>query len=324
MVRSKPVPDGLAADSFALSQLKEHSACNTRRSSSSGFPRVERPRLYEQLKQHPSIYMSPFKETRYFAYDRPLETNVQARKLYPRTLEQYHALFADVKDETAVGEASPIYFENPVVAARIHEYNPNMKLIVALRHPVDRAESHYMMLASRGGLPLRNFADVVRERLLNNPSWRDEPYDAYYCNGSLYYDGLKRYFDLFPREQILVLKHEDLLKNAEPTYKRIFQFLGVDPTFHVDTTCRFHVGGQPRSKTMLRAISEPNLVKTIVRPLIPKSVRIKLATYIRSKNVKPKQPLSPADRREFMALFRDDVLKSQELTGVDMSNWLAD
>jgi hypothetical protein len=280
--------------------------------------------LYHQLKQHPSIYMSPVKETRYFAHVHPPEPGVSPANHVARTPEEYQALFADVKDETAIGEASPIYFDDPAVAARIHDYNPAMKIIVILRHPVDRAESHYMMMLGRGVLPFRDFATVVRERILNNPSWIDEPYYAYYCRKSLYYDGLKRYFDLFPREQILVLKHDDLLEDAALAYQRTFEFLGVDPSFPIDASRRFHVGSQPRSELMLRTVSQPNLLKTIARPLIPKTLRLKIAGYIRLKHVKPKQPLNPADRHAFMALFRDDVLKSQELTGVDLSNWLDD
>jgi hypothetical protein len=65
-------------------------------------------------------------------------------------------------------------------------------------------------------------------------------------------------------------------------------------------------------------------VKTSARPLSPKGLRLKIAGYIRLKNVKPKRSLDPADRRDFMALFRDDVRKTQELTGVDLSNWLDD
>jgi hypothetical protein len=278
--------------------------------------------LYHQLRQHPSIFMPKVKETQYFTYRLPRKELNPDWKLRPTNLEEYQALFADVRDETAIGEASPAYFNEPPVAARIHEYDPKMKLIVSLRHPVDRAESHYMMVYSWGSLPDRRFSDLVRERLLNNPSWIDEPYDAYYCKTSLYYDGLKRYLDLFPREQVMVIKYDDLLDSASSTYERIFQFLDVDPSFPIDATRRFHVGVEPRNVKLLHTLTQPNLAKTLFRSLLPKSVRRKIVYQVRRKYVKPKQPLDPNDRREFMSLFRDDVLKTQELTGLDLSDWL--
>jgi hypothetical protein len=100
--------------------------------------------LYWYLAEHPDVFMSPKKETNYFAYGR----DRQGRLLYGdpefhqfpvQSLAEYEELFDGAEGARAVGEASPIYLEAPQTAGRIRELLPQSRLICSLRHPVDRA-----------------------------------------------------------------------------------------------------------------------------------------------------------------------------------------
>jgi hypothetical protein len=282
--------------------------------------------LYHQLMEHPSVFMTSQKEARYFAYDPVLAPlrDLPGQPKTPKTLEEYQALFTDVKDGQAAGDASPIYMNSPIAAERIHAYNPGMRLIAVLRHPVERAYSEYMMMLNWGIMPIRPFSKMFRECILTNPSWRNEPFTAYGCITSLYHDNLSKYYKLFPREQILVLKHEDLLKDADASFEKIFRFIGVDPSFRPDTSRRYHVGkGVPRNGAILQAMMRPSLLKSVTRTILPKSIRWRIGLRLRALGSTAQKPLDPKDRQEFMEVFRADTLKTQELTNLDLSNWLA-
>jgi hypothetical protein len=281
--------------------------------------------LHNQLNEHPAIFMSRVKEPRFFNHNgySPIVPG-EGRPDRPTTPDEYRALFEDVGDATAVGESTADYLEIPEAAARIHAWNPGMRIIAVLRHPVERAYSHYVMMQNWGRMPIRPFETVFRSQILGNPNWLAEPYDAYGCADSLYYESLKRYYELFPREQILILKHHDLLHKGEETFERIFTFLGVDPAFRIDTTRRYYVGKVPHASIVWRMLLEPNLAKSVAQTVVPTPLRHAISKRLRRMTTKTKRELSPAVRREFLPVYYDDLVKTQELTGLDLSEWLVD
>ena len=101
-----------------------------------GAPKAGTTSLYDYFRAHPEIYMSPVKGPRFFCY-----TNQQDSNYRFRTLEEYAALFDGVTTETAVGEATALYFEYPRTAGRIAELVPDARIIAVLREPVQRAFS---------------------------------------------------------------------------------------------------------------------------------------------------------------------------------------
>lgn len=279
--------------------------------------------LYHYLKAHPAVYMSPNKEPRFFSYDATSSPESEKQRSETvKSLDEYEALFAGVWHETAIGEASPIYLHSPIAAERIHEHNPDVRIIAILRHPVDRAFSHYMMMLNAGAVPYRSFDDYFRERVLRNPDWTKEPLGAYGCAISLYYENLKRFYERFERSRILTLKYDDFANEAESCCREIFDFIDVDTSFRPDTSRRHNVGGGlPRSERLHRFLVRPSLVKSMAGKLIPNPVKRKLGLHIRAIN-SSKATLDPNDRAEFMQVYHDDVSETQALTGLDLSDWL--
>ena len=93
-----------------------------------GPPKGASTSLNFYLKQHPEIFTSPVKQTRFFSvyYDKGKDFYLQS-------------YFNGVTNEKMVGEATPTYFLLPFVAKRIHQYNPDMKIIFCLRNPMEGA-----------------------------------------------------------------------------------------------------------------------------------------------------------------------------------------
>ncbi len=126
--------------------------------------------LYYYLKNHPQIYMSPVKEPEFFSFTGQ-KIDRKDMRLAPGIFaiterNDYEALFKDVKDEVAIGEASPSYIYVPEVPARIKAMIPDPKFIAILRHPAERAFSHFNMRLNKSSAnaiePITDFAEALR------------------------------------------------------------------------------------------------------------------------------------------------------------------
>jgi hypothetical protein len=273
--------------------------------------------LYWYLAEHPDVFMSPKKETNYFAYGR----DGQGRLLYGdpeyhqfpvQSLSEYEQLFEGAGGAVAVGEASPIYLEAPQTATRIREVLPEARLICSLRHPVDRAYSDYQMDLRRRGRELNPAHDLMR-----GSSWARP--DSRWMQIGRYYQPLKRYFDRFPREQIHVFLFDDLKRDPVKTVQGIYRFLEVDSGFLPDFEAPHNQGGMPANR-MLEGFFSNERLRSAVWPLVPKRAA-NWIRRIRSRNLRPAPSLPAELRRELTSELRDDILQTSELIGRSLDHW---
>jgi hypothetical protein len=191
--------------------------------------------LYLYLNEHPNIGGAVIKEVSYFDKNYSLglawyraQFPTPLRKLYTRDIR---------KQNYIVGEASPGYLVYPHSPARIAQILPRVKLIALLRNPVERAYSQYRHNVERGYEQL-SFADAIeaeeertqaeKEKVLSDEHYNSTAFFRYsYLARGVYVDQLKHWLDFFPREQLLLLKSEEL--NSEPTeiFKQTLAFLNV-------------------------------------------------------------------------------------------------
>lgn len=279
--------------------------------------------LYHYLKQHPQIYLSPIKETEFFAFEGE-ELNFQGPKDLPRlsitTLEDYQAQFKDVGDETAIGEASPVYLYSSKAPEIIHNYLPDAKLIVILRDPIERAYSQFLMFIRDGREPLQNFMQAVDEedtRIAQNWAW-----GWHYLQLGLYHQQLKRYFERYPQEQIKIYLYEELKSNSAGVLKDIFDYLEVDDTFIPNTSVKHNISGIPQNKLIQSWLYEKNIIKKIVKPFLPEKLRKDIFIKLKKKQTLRKPELSSEVRQPLLPFFQEDILRLQELIGKDLSGWL--
>lgn len=279
--------------------------------------------LYYHLKQHPQIYMSAFKEPRFFAYEgQKLDfrgpSGKQVSQKVITDIEAYQGLFQAATDEIAIGEASTEYLRNPRAPEQIRHHVPNAKLIAILRNPVDRAYAAYLLQVREGREPCNDFAQALQEEKAGT---RDNWGFGHYVRGGFYYTQLKRYFDLFNQDQIRVYLNEDLNTNALGLLKDIFQFLGVDQTFVPDLSVRYNVSGTPKNKFLHTLMIGLKPVKPALKMLLPPRLGSKLITQYSQYNlIKPQ--ISPEVRKQLNETYREDILKLQDLIHRDLSKWL--
>lgn len=274
--------------------------------------------LYWYLAEHPAVFMSPVKETNYFAHNldasgRLLYGDPDVHRFPIKTQEEYEGLFREVGTATAIGEASPLYLESPQAAARIRALIPGARIVCSIRQPVDRAYSDYLMYLRRRG---RQF-DPQRE-LTAKAAWARP--DSRWMQVSGYYAQLRRYFDAFPREQIHVFLFDDIKRSALDATQQVYRFLEVDPTVVPDLETPHAPGGVPASP-MLEGFLAKSALSAALRPWVP----TRAANWVRRLRARTlrKAPSLPASlRKEVTAHFRDDIQRTSELIGRNLDHWL--
>lgn len=284
--------------------------------------------LYHYLEQHPQIYMSPKKETNFFALEaekldshEPSTPQVEKKHKPIDNITAYCELFKGVSDEMAVGEASPWYLYHPRVPERIQHYLPDVRLIAILRNPAERAYSHFLNSVRDGAEPLTDFAQALQEeevRVRNNL----DPLRWHYQQMGFYYVQLKRYFETFDRRQIQIYLYDDLKANPAGLVQDIFQFLAVDDAFVPDTSLVFNASGIPKNQALHAFLKKRNPIKSILKPFLPKELRQQVTYNLRNQNLEKPTPLPSEMRQRLIEVYREDILKLQDLIQRDLSKWL--
>jgi hypothetical protein len=227
--------------------------------------------LYAYLRWHPEIGGPFWKEVSFF--DRH----------WARGEAWYRGQFPLRRHGRLAGEASPSYVFHPLAPDRVASLVPDVKLIVLLREPGERAYSHYQHEVALGREPL-SFEDALGaederlrgevERLSADPkafsfAW----WNHTYASRGLYADQLELWFELFPREQVLALTTDELGARPAETYATVLSFLGASP-HALDSYPRVFDRDYPpmreETRTALTArFAEPNrrLEELLGRPL---------------------------------------------------------
>ena len=269
--------------------------------------------FFHYLDQHPQIYMAPIKATNFFGYedardwkwteegDPPMLHNFPVR-----TFKDYEASFAGATDELAIGEVSPQYFRCPTAAQRIHECVPNVKLVVSLRNPAERAFSGFMMRTRRG--------EVVKDL------YEELTPQSSHVKESFYYHRLKRYSDLFPKDQIRIYIFEEFKKDPTGTVIDLYDFLGVDTSFVPDTSVQHNPGAIPKIRLLNRLFNNPTLIQ-MTKSVVPEGLHVKLK-QIQQLNQKTTPKFPPDLRSKLLNFYRNDILKLEALLDRDLSIWL--
>lgn len=274
------------------------------------------------LSQHPEVYIPPKKEAHYFSIpDFPAQfrgPGDEGMNLYTlRSREEYERLFEHVTHEKAVGESSVFYLYYPNTAERIQQEIPDVKIIMILRNPVDRAFSAYMHLIRDEREDLSFEQSLEKELVRKNSDF--EPMWLYRDLGR-YYLQVKRYLEVFGSSQVKVIIFEDFVKRPQAVMKEVFAFLGVDSDFLVDTSLKLNESGKVKSRWLYNFISKPNLVKEVIKPLFPQAARERLG--IRAKGmVLERASIDPQLRARLFESFADDIEQLQELLQRDLGIW---
>jgi Sulfotransferase domain len=230
--------------------------------------------LQRNLQQHSAVFM-PGAETHYFS----------------RNFEQgpawYGAFFKPAAAHQIVGEKSNSYLDHPEVPRRLRAVLPDVRLIVQLRNPIERALADCRSHFRRGAAA----AEVDR-----NPGVGGADADRLHAGG-LYYRHLSRFLELFPHEQLCVTLYDDLDREPASVLNRIRAHIGLATT-NVGVAAPLAGPVQPVGSTARGGAS-------------------------RAPGRRARHPeLSDALRARLRAYYEADVQALSDLLGRDLTFWL--
>lgn len=284
-----------------------------------GAARCGTTALYEYLKQHPEIYMSPDKEPAYFCPDlnpsRPSE-------------EEYLRLFSAARTEKRIGEGSTSYLYSKAAAAEIKRFCPTARIIIMLRNPVDMIHARHAALYYHCVEDIEDFSlalDAEPDRKAGRrPARRDHAIaQLFYRETAKYTEQITRYLDLFPADAVKVIIFDDFKSETGKIYREVCQFLDVDPNFQ-PVFGVVNANRKIRSRFLQQLLEVPGpTLRRIGRPLTPRTVRHRVMKELRQLNSSktPRESMDAELRRSLQAEFAAEVMRLSELLNRDLSHW---
>lgn len=276
--------------------------------------------LHDILRQHPEIYVPAFKEPHFF--DIP--------ENYKNGIDWYQKNYFKNANKKVIAEFTPSYFFDKKAPERIfNNLGSEVKFVVLLRHPVDRAYSHYLHSKRDEHEELDFVESLYQEgdRLLHHIENKD--YLSYlrnsYISQGLYGDMVERYLKYFKLENFMFIHFEkEFLLKRDKTIQRVLRFLDIDPQTELQTDLRSNPSSKEKSKTLKRIMKKKGWWRTIIKWLLPS---IQLRQIIRNrvqrlniKEYKAEKISEELKSKLFSSYFRANIDKFERLTNKKM-NW---
>lgn len=285
-----------------------------------GAPKCGTTALYDFLNQHPQIFMPELKEPHYFIRD-----------VYDKAVtdtDEYFALFDAATDDQLAGEASTWYLYVKSSADEIRAVCGTIKIIIMLRNPVDMMYSLHGHNIFKGRETITDFgAAMAAETERKAQATAGAPATTFtdrvfYRDAATYSDKVQHYFDVFGRENVMVILYDDFRADNVAVYNEVLGFLGIDdfePDIRAVNVNR-KIANQSLNVTMKKP---PSLVRRVARTVLPQSGRRAIGEFLRGVNVQSgkRDKLDPAVRQHYLNEFHDEIDRLGAVLGRDLSFW---
>jgi hypothetical protein len=260
--------------------------------------------LYHYLNDHQEICFSSIKEIHYFSVN----------DLYKRGESYFQSFFINDNNKIRVS-ADTYLLPDKKAPERIRSYNPEIKIILILRDPVERAYSSYQYSINNGyenrSISFLKSLELEKERLATDDIARLNNLCHFY--GSLYYQHISHWQHFFPKENFLILTTSDLKNNPQKLLKNLSAFLNISPFTYKEAKENNKASGS-KSKSLQQFLLDRNhplrkLTRPIVKPLKSIIIKTGLVDFLYKLNKKENSfpPLSEEDRKALEPYFAGDL-----------------
>lgn len=282
--------------------------------------------LYQVLSRHPEVCSPIVKEPNYYSnlckeqdIVRPGTGPGDKGTVWTDTLEKYRSLYRVQNKHRFMLDGSVSYFYSSRAADYISAGNPDSKIIIILRNPVDRAWSHYKHLI-RDGREKGSFEEALaleEERL--RKGWE---FSWHLKKMGLYSPQIQRYLDCFGKDKVRFFLFEDLVGSFNQVVKSAADFINLS-----DFECDFeperdNKSGVSRSRTLTKFVNKVAGYRVYINKIVDPSITHSLMQRFRSLNVREGGlTLKKETREQLVSYFREDIQKTEQLIGRDLSAW---
>ncbi len=293
-----------------------------------GAPKSGTTALSVFLSEHPQIFFSDPKEPEYFAKDLKKPQNW----LCGNDFDEYQKLFESANEKhLVVGEGSVMYMFSKTAIREIYNFNPEAKLIIIVRNPLDLAYSFHEHLRFDFEEDQGDFAKAwalqeKRKKGLNLPKNIRNPSYLQYGEVAMLGNQVEKVFNIFPSNQIKIIVYDDFIKSNRKEYLKVLKFLGVQD----DNRKEFNRYNE-RLNHKWRGLSVfrrklPKGMQNFIRVLNENLTKLPYGERIGFTNRTKinRKPLPQSLKREMSDFFRDDVKKLSKIINRDLNYWLCD
>ncbi len=268
--------------------------------------------LYKLLKSHPEVHMSEQKEIHFFDNE----------KHYNKGKAHYASFFSEgYAGEKVIGEISPDYMQFAQVPKRIKSCLGPIKIVIILRHPVDRSYSqfnfHKMLKLESSSTSFEASLETEEARPLieSRTNWYTP---TFYKSKSLYSAQVQQFIEEFGRENVHVVVFEEMLEGDLPNLAETCNFLNIDAqvTFKKDHSNPTILNMHSKSVIFLRKF------KDVIKPVLPSSLIMRLNKKVKNSIYKSPVKLTKSQKKSLFELhFREDVNRLESILGRSFSIW---
>ncbi len=270
--------------------------------------------LYQYIRQHEDIYFSEIKEVMYFAKD----------ELYAKGEDYYHSFFQKHNGESIVASAYVHMLPCVKCPDRVRKYNPDMKFIIMLRDPVERAYSAYNYAIKNGWEDKRNSFEETTK--LEKERVKNKEYSLMYFENGQYHKHIKYWQKYFPKDNFLLIKDAELKNCPADVLKKIFLFLGVkDYSGMIDMSKEFNKAGTVRSRFLQSFLLKQNShVIKLLGGILPSQLKVWIRKNILTKIIrfnmidKENTALEESRYAAMHVLFQDDIKNMKDEFGIEL------
>ena len=289
-----------------------------------GAPKSGTTAMADYLDDHEDVFICKPKEPCYFSTDFPGQQLVG-------TADDYAELFEDAgPNHKAVGEGSVWYLYSSMALEKVRGYDPDARIIVMLRNPVEQVYSMHQELFHRRYETEPDFISAwrmqdTRKKGDSIPKYCKEARFLQYSAIAKYAGQIARLKRIFPADQVKIILFDDFKRDTRQVYLDVLDFLGVPDDGRTDFAPSLESRRHRLHWLGTFLINQPQWL-IAVRNRFKRALgieRIGFRDMVAKHNtvVEKRAPLPPEFVRELKDHFASDVRELSELIGRDLSHW---
>lgn len=270
--------------------------------------------LKKYLAQYPDFCTHDTLEFTYFV------NNDEYEEGYEGSFQRH---FQSYKEGNKIVAKSVGIMYLPESLKRLKEHNPDVKVVIVLRHPVERAYSAYWYARRYGWETIEVFEESIKaDQSRFNGRWLAKRF-CDYIERSDYFKHIYRIYKIFDPAQVHIILTDEMNKDTVGVCKSIMEGFGYDASPSIDVRQKYNRSALPKYNLLTQMFTDKNPMKKFIKVIIPSSVgkKIKRAVIKMNEREFTPPPIRRETRAELLEYFKEGNEKLSKLIKKDLSYW---